>query len=297
MRYERASQSLWLSAFVLIFYSCNAKAEWFSNAAARMGYDSNLTNGTASENIVGASMAQFDAGAGQLIQLTDRDNLSLSTQFKGKVYDRLEGMNNLTLGLNADLKRKWGLGGAAPWTSICASANKLVYRDNVRSGWLYEVNAKMGKRLNEHWSISAEVGIDKRTADRYLQADADRSGAALDLNGRSFKLHGVYVINEQSFLTLGYSIRRGDVASTAFADTPGVNFDAVTTAVALDPAFGPNAEIYRIDGTTHSFIAALKFPIVSNGLLGIEYQREFTYANGDLRYKRSSPAITFSYFF
>jgi hypothetical protein len=282
---------------VVIEASGPAQADWFGNAEARLLHDSNLTNGKFSDDIVSDSAFEISASAGNFIQLNNRDSLSIFGAFEAEDYKTYDGMDNLSLGINLVLKRKWALGLYAPWTSISASAARLEFKDDVRDGWLYQAQIGIGKRITERWDVWAEVALEKRTADENRVIDPGVSGSAFDQINRAFKVYGVYVFNEQSFMTLCYQIRSGDVVSTAREEHSGSNFDSVMTAVTADPVFGPDAEAYRLHGTTQTFGARLNKSLPNNFLLGIEYQRHITHAKGNNNYYKIVPAITLTYSF
>jgi hypothetical protein len=145
--------------------------------------------------------------------------------------------------------------------------------------------------------VWADILLEKRTADHAVMVDPGVSGAVFDQTNTSLKLNAVYAFDNRAYLTLGYQLRHGDVASTILEERPGSNFDSVMTAVTADPAFGPDAEVYRLIGTTQTFGARISMTFATYFVVGLEYQRQITHAKGDNNYYRSLPALTLSYGF
>ncbi len=275
----------------------DASAEGFLNLDAKLKYDNNLTNAEHSSDIVGDSLVVAAVNGGYYIQLNDFDSLRIQGELSGEAYNTFHGLDNVSLGANLSLKRKWGLGLYKPWSALSVSAARLDYSNSLRDGWLYQAQISAGKRITERWDIWADIALQKRTADNAPEVDPGVSGAVFDLINRIFKLDAVYAFNDKTFLTLGYQLRYGDVVSTTIHESPTHVFDLVTTAVALDPIFGPEAEAYRITGTTQIFGARISTALSTNSVLGFEYQRHITHGNGNINYYNSTPTLTFSYGF
>lgn len=290
----------WLTltlACISLYMPGHASAEWYLNTEAKLKHDSNLDNAGAAEDIVSDSAFAVSLAGGKFIQLDDNDSLSIQGEFNGEAYHRFHGMDNASLGVNLTLRRKWGLGLFAPWSSASGSAAHLSYNDDIRDGWLYQTQLSAGRRLTERWDVWADILFDKRTADHAVVVDPGFSGAVFDQTSKTLKLNAVYAFDNRAFLTLGYQLRHGDIASTVLEDRPGSNFDAVMTAVTADPAFGRDAEVYRLTGTTHMLGARISMTFATYFVVGLEYQRQITHAKGDNNYYKSLPALTLSYSF
>ena len=287
----------WISAFLLISISAPASAEWFSSTSAGFQYDSNITNAILSSNIVSDTAFTASAKSGYVFDLDNGNSASIQGELKGESYDKFHGLNNISAGVNLALRRKWGLGLYAPWTSLSGSATRLNFSNEARNGWLYRTEIGGGKRITERWNTWANVSLEKRTGDHAIVVDNGVSGAAFDLTNTVVKLGAEYAFDQKTTLAIGYSLRHGDVVSTILRDSAGDNWDTVTTAVTWDPAFGPAAEAYRITGTTHSLNFHLVRELATNILLGAEYQRQVTHGASQNDYYKHLFALTFSYGF
>jgi hypothetical protein len=294
----------WLTrplSLVLVFISMcmpgTASADWYLNSEAKLKHDSNLDNAGYSEDIVSDSAVAVSVAGGKFIQLDDNDSLSIQGEFNGETYNRFHGMDNASLGVTLSLRRKWALGLYAPWSSLSGSATYLNYNDDIRDGRLYQAKLSGGKRLTERWDVWADILFDRRTADHATVVDPGVSGAVFDQTSRTLKLNAVYAFDNRAYLSLGYQLRHGDIASTILEDRPGSNFDSVMTAVTADPLFGRDAEAYKLTGNTHMLGARLNMTFATYFVVGLEYQRQITHAEGGNNYYKSLPALTISYSF
>jgi hypothetical protein len=274
----------------------NAHADWFGTIDSSVFHDDNLTYAKFPQDIVSDSGLTIGANGGYFIQLNNRDSLVIKTNISGTDYNKYDGLNNVSLGVGAAFKNKWGLGIYAPWTELSASTSKLEYKEDLRDSWLYQAKFSAGKRITERLSLWMELGFEKRVADETHGHDRV-SGAAFDLINRTLGVSGNYIFNENMFLTLGYVYREGDVVSTSLADHPGHNWDSVMTAEADDPTFGHDAEAYRLYGVTHTLGVRLNFPVTNHLLLGVEFQRHITHGRGGNDYYKSVPVANLSYSF
>lgn len=289
----------WYSAFGILLFvmSHNVFADWYSAIGGKTKYNSNLTNGGVSSNIVNDTVFSLSGIAGKHFQLDDNDKLSIQSQFDGETYNRFTGMNNVSAGGTITLSRKWAMGLYSPWTSLSISGNYLNYNDKLRDGARYQVQLSNGKRFSEKWSVSTDIQFERRTAANDVEVDPGVSGGVYNLSSGTIKFNTVYAFTSQYSMNLGYQVRYGDVVSTAISHTPGSNIDTVMTAVSLDPTFGPNAEAYRLRGATHMFGACVSRLLTTHLIMNLEYQFLMTNAKGNNNYYVSLPALNVSYDF
>lgn len=289
-----ASATFYLSAGIINQVS----AETFINVEAKLKHDNNLTSARYSQDIVGDSAVVLGASAGNYFQLDDYDSLRVQGELNAEAYNTYHGMNNISLGANLTLKRKWGLGLYEPWSAIALSAARLDYNNNVRDGWLYTAQIGAGKRITERWNLGVNLSLQKRTQDNELVITPGISGAPFNLTNHSIAFNADYAFNEYTFLTLDYQWQGGDVVASKITVSPlHASFDAVTTAETLDTAFGFVGEAYRLSGTKHLLGVGIHTEITPNCALGFEYQRSITYGAGGNNYYKSLPALTFFYSF
>jgi hypothetical protein len=278
---------------------CNAQAEAFLRLETKLKYDNNLANGQFSQDLVGDMSRTVKVTAGKYFQLSDFNSLSLSGNLGGELYNTYHGLNNVALGGSATLKRKWGLGLYQPWTALSLSSTRLDYNSEVRDGWQHEARLSGGKRITEHWDVWADFSVQKRSQDDVVVVNPAFAGNIFDMHNKVFDLGAVYAFDENTFLTLAYQWQHGDVQSTSLKRSTSPNLRAfivpVSSAISIDDAFGAEARSYRLDGKTQVFGAAINTTIYQDYVLGLEYQRIISHADGDNNYYKSLPAITLSY--
>ena len=296
-KFVRKAAFNFASVFVSMVLASTASAEAYFNLDTKLKYDNNLTNAQRSSDIVGDALVVANINGGYYFQFSDSNSLRLQADLGAEAYNTYHGLNNVSLGGSAFLKHKWDLGLYAPWTGVSVSATRLDYNENVRDGWQYQAQLSAGKRVAEHLDLWVDFAIQRRTADKDTEVDPGVSGAAFDTFNKVLKLDAVYTFDDGTFLTLGYQLRRGDVVSTTIEESPDGTWDSILRAVALDPTFGPHAEAYTIGGTTHTFGMRISTVLSTNSVLGFEYQRHITHADGNINYYKSIPALTLSYSF
>src|SRR6266545_7413669 len=132
-------------AMLVAGISAPATAEWLLDADAGVQYDSNVTRAYASADIRADSAIMLSAAGGSYFALSGMDGLTLNADARGEFYDRFHGLNVLGLGGVALYRHKFGLGYAAPWILLSASALHDNYRDDIRDSERVELRAELGK--------------------------------------------------------------------------------------------------------------------------------------------------------
>jgi hypothetical protein len=278
----------------------SAHAEGFLTLEGKLKYDNNLANGEFKQDIVGDMVTTANVTAGYYFQLSDFNSLTVQGELGGELYNTYYGMNNLSLSGNVSLKRKWGLGLYQPWTAFTLSSTRLDFNSEVRDGWLHEAMLSVGKRITEHWDIRADFSLQKRSQDDVAVVNPAFAGNVFDMHNKAINLDAVYIVDEKTFLTLGYQWRQGDVQSTSLKRSiPNLRafIIPVSSAISIDDVFGSAARSYRLDGTSHAFGAKINTTINQDYLLGLEYTRNITHGDGDNNYYKSMPALTLSHSF
>ena len=288
---------VWLLVWTIILLSNDVLAEWYLNSSAQIKHDTNLNNAVLSADSVSDTALVFSANAGRLYQLDDNHRLDVQAIFNSETYDSIHGMDNITAGGSISLRRKWGLGLYAPWSSILFSAANLSYANTVRSGTLYQFKISSGKRLTEKWDVWVDYLFEQRTADHNIAVDQGVSGSVFNLMGNSLKLNSTYAVTSNLYFNFGYQLRFGDIASTILMERPDANYDAVMTAVTADPVFGNTAEVYRLTALSNTLSTSVNLVVTDNLVIDLEYKQLIVYGKGDNHYYKSLPALTFSYSF
>ena len=148
---------------LLFFVSClaiasastaPARAEWFVEFDAGVRYDSNLTRAQKETDVRADGAAAFTASGGYFNALSGADGLTLSALAHSEAYHRFHGLNELEVGATASYKHKFGVGYAAPWVSLAATASHDNYSANIRDSDRLEWRVEMGQRFSEVFDAS-----------------------------------------------------------------------------------------------------------------------------------------------
>jgi hypothetical protein len=269
-----------------------ARADWTLGADAGVRHDNNVGNAQFSPDIVADTLYVARASVFRLFPLDDGYTVSVGGDLGGESYHRLTGLNNASLGGVIALKKKWGLGALAPWARAAVSVARSSYDDSYRNAWDYRVTLASGRRLNERINVWADYTYENRVATPQMEDVPGVSGDAYSQVSHSLGLHLEYSLLESTSLSLGLLARHGDVVSTS---TPNATVYYASSALADDPAFGPNAYAYKLTGTTYGFRAGLNYSLTAHSLLGCGFARLETHADEGNDYAKSIVEITWDY--
>ena len=192
------------------------------------------------------------------------------------------------------LKKKWGLGAFAPWARAGVSAGRSNYDDSYRNAWIYRATLASGRRIDERWNLWADYTFERRAASTQMELVPGLSGDAYSQTSHNIGANIEYSLNERFFLALGLLGRRGDVVSTT---APNATIFYASRALAEDPTFGPYDYAYRLLGSTYGFRVGISCTPTAHSLLGLEFKRFETRAEGGNNYTKSVPQITWDYTF
>jgi hypothetical protein len=272
----------------------SARSDWTLGADASVRHDNNVGNAQLRSDIVPDSIIGARLSIFQLFPLGDSYSVTLGGDLGGESFHRLTGLNNVSADGVFALKKKWGLGAFAPWARAGVTAARFSYDDSYRNAWDYHATVASGRRLDARWNLWAEYAFERRAARTQEQEVPGFSGDAYSENSHNLGINLEYSLSERAFLALGLIGRHGDVVSTA---SPGPKVFYAAQALAEDPAFGPDFYAYKLTGTTYGFRVGLSYAATPHSLLGCEFVRFDTHADGGNNYTKSVPEITWDYRF
>ena len=158
-----------------------ARAEWFADAGTAFFHDDNVSRAQRGSDIRSDHALVVHASGGYYMQLTDRTGATLAATVRREQFSHYPGLSHVGVGPSASVRTKLGLGPAAPWARLEASALRLEYDNDVRTGWLFGLAGAAGMRVHERLDVRAELRLERRNADREQQIVRAISGAAFDL--------------------------------------------------------------------------------------------------------------------
>jgi hypothetical protein len=159
---------------------------------------------------------------------------------------------------------------------------------------LYTVAGAVGMRVSERIELRTELRLERSRADRTQALVPGISGAAYDLDSASVSFGGSYMLNRDSVVSLGYTYRTGDVVSSTRRNR---TIFTESSAIAPDPAFGPDIIAYKLDAESHVFDARLSHALGNRASVNVGVGRSLTYGNGGNHYYSSNVSASLLYNF
>lgn len=266
-----------LAATLLAGPWANARAA--ADITIGLMHDDNLSRATDAADVRSDSWLEAGAAFSRPLDLRGDWTVTPSVSVRGQRYAHFTGLDNVAFGAGLSAWRKLGLGLTAPWISASANVARLEFRDELRSGWRADLGASIGRRLGRDLSISGDLRLDRRIADREERLPPWFPGNAFDVGGLTASLAAGYAPAEGWLLNASLAHRRGDVTST------GVHTQAIwdaSMAWAHDHALGNDA--YRIDARTTMASLDCSYAIDSSTSLDLALDRWISHASGGFDY-------------
>jgi hypothetical protein len=281
-------------AILLGCHAAAARAEWIAEVETAAVHESNLSHGQLQRDIKSDTALEVAASAGEHFALGDYSGLSITGNAKSAAYDRYGGLNHLDLGAAAALRSKLGLGAAAPWWRVAATATRLDYRNDVRDGWLYTLGSGAGMRVGEKWNIRGDYTYERRTADQDRGIARGISGAVFNQKSHSVQLNADYAFSAATSISAGYMWRIGDVAATTLRN---FTIFSASTAIAADPAFGADTIAYKLRAVTHVLSIGVSQALNARSSLNFGLERQISHGTGNNDYYNNIVRLVFAYSF
>jgi hypothetical protein len=255
-------------------------------------YDSNLTQAQNAPDVRADGGVRLAGSAASFTALSGNDGLTLSLDGRGEAYHRFHGLNILGAGVSAEYRHKFGLGYAAPWLRIAASAAYDRYQQDLRTGPRLSARAELGQRFGERFDAAIGGVLERRYAQHDEPVVPGISGKVFDLRGHSAYLRAGYAATEALLLGVRFEARRGDVVSSTRRN---VEIFEASTAIAHDPTFGDDFFAYRLRGTTATLTASASWALDPRSSLNLVYAGERTRAYDELDYHGYRVDLSYAY--
>jgi hypothetical protein len=279
-------------ALLLVGVSASARAERQFDVDAGVLYDSNLNRAYGAADIRADGAITLRAAAASFMALSGADGLTLSADASSDIYHRFHGLNLLGVGGTAVYRHKFGLGYAAPWILLSASAAHEDYRENLRDSDRVVLRAELGRRFTESFDAAFGGSHERRFAKNDSPVVPGISGRVFDLRGQSAYVRAGYAITDRLLAGAELAVRRGDVVATTRRD---FEIFQVSNAIAADPAFGNDFFAYRLRGTTDTARLTASWALDDRSSLNLAYADERTDAAGGIVYRSHSANVVFAW--
>jgi hypothetical protein len=271
-------------------WSGSARSAWFLDADAGLVYDSNLPRARLSADIQSGWALTGGLAGGYAHALDGYTSATATVDARIARYDGLSGLNLDALGMTLGVRRKLGLGLNVPWAGASLSASRENYGTNIRDSDRYSLTLEAGYRFSERFDAVLGGTVEKRNARHSAASVPAIPGDPFELDGRTVFARGDYALAERWNLAFGYGVRSGDVVASTRR-----NFQIFTasSAIARDPAFGPDYFAYRLDGVTRTPWAGVTWSPTEYSTLRVVYTRDLTYGANGFNYYNTIVAATF----
>lgn len=233
------------------------------------GYDDNLLSAQDNAEKEGAPFFSTLLAGDAVWIASNAVSLVLRGQVQSDLYARFNDLSNGKALLMVRANYKTGVGFFAPLLTGWASAAKLEYGSEIRSGEEFRGGALLTEQLSTQLSLRGELkGFHRRG-----------EGQVFDLSGQSAVIGLAWLIDPQLTTTLSYEFQTGD--STA-SGTPTLRNTQVADALEPDDAFGGlarNQFAYRFDAQTYTVTAGFNYRLTPD--LALDAQLQSVGVDGD----------------
>lgn len=294
--FDRATRAALPALLVFCAAVHTARSDWVVATAAVLSHDDNVGDARSYGDLVSDFSTSGTVSAFQLIPIGESYSLTTGGDLSGQLYDALTGLRNASIDGSLSLKKKWGLGAFAPWARAGISVGRTDYEDGYRNATIYRASLELGKRVDERWNFGVKYAFERRAATPGMWQIYGLSGDAFSQTGRNFSANAQYSLSGRVSLSLGSLLRHGDVVSTTLGTGHGYRLTDLKAA-APDPAFGPGAYAYRLEGTTYGVRLGADYSLTDHSLIGWGFQRLETHARGGNNYTNSVPQLTWNHQF
>jgi len=261
----------------------SASAEPFYGAELRYAHDDNLTLASQRADRLDDHSIEGTVDAGMSLALDHDDSIAVGATLRGAAYARFALLDATSLGAYATYRRKLGLGLTTPWVGAGLALSHDDSRDSIRDSDRAELRASLGARLSERLDVSGGYLHERRLARRDDPDVPGISGALYDGSGDSGFARLGYAITERVLVDASCRVRRGDIVATAPQSGP---IFRASSAIAEDPAFGPDRYGYRLRATTVSASVAVSYAVDDRSALNLAYTMDRSRAAAGLDYAR-----------
>lgn len=265
------------------------RAQWTFHGEAGLSTDDNVGNAGEADDVIKVTGRFLSLGASQRTYVTDTFSLGWGGRIRGESFNRATGLDNATFALEADLRKKWGVGPWVPWTELILSSAQEQFRDSVRTGWRHHAAFMAGRRITYAWELSGQVWTERRIAQAAEPVTAGLSGDVFSQTLSGLSLQSDLALSERFTFILAGLFRRGDVT---FNSTGELDEYPTVKAAALDPVLGPGFFAYRTPGTSKGARASLVFAFTDKVSLNMACERQLTRLESGETYGRNLLSAT-----
>ncbi|MCP5002515.1 MAG: hypothetical protein GY941_00960 [Planctomycetes bacterium] len=147
----------------------------------------------------------------------------------------------------------------------------MQVNDTIRDSGIGEAGLTIGKRINERFDLEAAYLYDFREGRGKTSAISGISGSVFDQDGHKFSILSNFLVTNKLLISLGYSIRRGDIASTCNGKIVPKIVGKIR-AITSDSSYNKPLCVYRIRSTIQEFSLGMTYALSGHSSLNCDYR-------------------------
>ena len=221
-----------------------AGATVFADVGIESATDDNVSRSEKSDDIEQDRFAQATVRVGDAFEVGTGTSLAVNASVRAVEFRRFRDLSEVAGGAGLSLRHKFGLGADAPWLALVADGEFIDSDSYIRDGERYGAGLRAGTRLGERWSVAATLRHEWREADeddQHLPPNrptfpgvvASKRGDVFEFDATELTLSADYQLDGAWLLLGSYSLRDGDVVSTA---RPNATIVGAAKAITSDAA-------------------------------------------------------------
>ncbi len=208
---------------------------------------------------------------GRNYQLGNSLRIRATADLEGKIHNKFHGLNSAYVGATLGLTYKMGLGLYKPWIRAHGSGGYMQVNDSLRDSGLGEAGLTIGKRISERVDLEVAYLYDFREGRGKTSAVPGLSGSVFDQNGHTFSILSNFLVTNNILISLGYSIRHGDIASTCNGSIVPLVVDKIR-AITFDTSYNKPLCTYKIRSTIQEVSLGMTYAISGHSSLHCNYR-------------------------
>ena len=259
-------------------------------------YDDNITNAFSDSDEKNEIMFDPSISLGRYYQLGNFTRIRATADIKGNIHDRFNRLNSVFVGATLAASYKMGLGLYKPWLRVHSSGGYLEVNDDLRDSVIFETGLTIGKRIHERVDVQAGYTYDFREGrgntsknldlfgsvfpntnghghSDHVQKFAmfsDISGSVFDQAGHKLSILSNFLVTNKILISLGYSIRHGDITSTNNGQNSMEVWDDIR-AITLDNSYNKPLSTYKIRSTIQEISLGMTYALSGHTSLNLNY--------------------------
>lgn len=264
----------------LTAFAADPAVDWLPNATGSAIWQSNVSNGEASWDRIGALQLSADAIASGHYDVTKSDVAHATVHLAADWFPRFVALGRADGGLRADWQHTFGSDAFAPVFRLEGSGDYSATGEAARRGTSGAVTLDLRKKITDTWRAAVRERFDRYAA----------KSAVFDSRGAETTLEISHDINETTRLSVSGRWRDGDVVTYAQYDRP--DLVAVASESATLKTFHRAMTAYRTDARTLGGRIALIHATSDDTAMVLAYDYSHTTRTG-LRFANQAVSVSF----